>query len=66
MGTGERRHYGETRDERASRRGIHPSCLENRDTPLCGNGSYWAATTRDKSKVDCEACLKRMKHEKTD
>lgn len=52
-------HYGETREEKASRLGTHPSCWEHRDTPLCGNGSYHAATTRNLAKVTCGECLKR-------
>lgn len=54
-------HYAETREEFASRIGKHYSCFENRDRARCGNGSYHAKTTRDKSKVDCPKCLEKMK-----
>lgn len=54
-------HYGLTREEYASKCGKHISCFERREYALCGNGSYHAKTTRDKSKVDCPACLARLK-----
>lgn len=54
-------HYGETREEKAYRLKTHPSCWDHRDTPLCGNGSYHAKTTRNAKQVDCPACLERMK-----
>jgi hypothetical protein len=53
-------HYGLTREEFASQQGKHPSCFENRLRAVCGNGSYHAKCVRDKSKVDCAACLKRI------
>lgn len=53
-------HYAETREQLAARSGRHPSCYENRATPLCGNGSYHAKLSRFASLVDCAECLKRL------
>lgn len=55
-------HYGMTRDELASKRGVHPSTLDNRLTPACGNGSYHALVSRVDSKVDCPACRAAVAH----
>lgn len=54
-------HYGQSRQEYASKIGKHPSCFEERLYPLCGNGSYHAKTTRVKSEVDCPVCLERLR-----
>lgn len=53
-------HYGLTRDELASRRAVHRSTLDNRNTPACGNGSFHAKLTRNKNEVTCDACKARM------
>lgn len=53
-------HYGLTRDELANRRAVHPSTLDNRNTPACGNGSYHAKLTRNKNEVTCDACKARI------
>lgn len=55
-------HWGETPQERAARRQIHVSCLENRDFAICGNGNYHALLTRNKAIVNCEACLKKLEN----
>lgn len=54
-------HYGLTREEFASKLGKHPSCFDDRLRPTCSNGSFHAAVTRDKEKVTCPECLKRIK-----
>lgn len=53
-------HYGETREEFASRVGKHPSCFEDIPRAFCGNGSYHAKTTRDVAKVTCISCLNKI------
>lgn len=53
-------HYGLNREELASARGVHPSTLDNRLTPACGDGSYHALVSRIDSKVDCPACRERV------
>lgn len=55
-------HYGLNRDELASRRGVHPSTLDNRLSPACGNGSYHALVSRVDSKIDCPACRAAVAH----
>lgn len=49
-------HYGLARFEQASKAGNHPSCWEDRLYALCGNGDYYATTTREFSEVTCAAC----------
>jgi hypothetical protein len=53
-------HYGLTRDELARRRGVHPSILDDRTTPICGNGSFHAKCTKDAAAVTCPACIALM------
>lgn len=53
-------HYGQTRDEFASRVGKHRSCFEDRLRPLCDNGSYHAACTRVMKKVTCPVCRDKL------
>jgi hypothetical protein len=55
-------HYGLNREELASRRGVHPSTLDARLTPACGNGSYHALVSRIDSKVDCPKCRAAVAH----
>jgi hypothetical protein len=55
-------HYGLTRDELASARGVHPSTLDNRLTPACGNGSFHARVSRLDSAVDCPICRAKVAH----
>ncbi len=54
-------HYGMTREEYAAKAGKHYSCFDNRERPLCANGSYHAKTTRVIAKVDCPVCLAKLK-----
>lgn len=55
-------HYEMTYDEvRASGRFTDRQDHANRPNPICRNGSFHAQTTRDKSDVDCPACLEAMK-----
>lgn len=53
-------HYGLTREEHASKLGIHQSCFENRMYALCANGSYHAKCTKVKAHVTCPACLAKL------
>ena len=51
-------HYGLTQDE------MRAKCQSTGDfggpRPLCGNGSFHCATTRDKAKVTCEPCRQKL------
>lgn len=49
-------HYGLTREELAAARAVHPSTLDARLTPVCGNGNYHALVSRLDSRVDCPIC----------
>jgi hypothetical protein len=62
MSKNELTHYGLNREELASRRGVHPSTLDKRLTPACGNGSFHALVSRVDSKVDCPACRAAVAH----
>lgn len=50
-------HYALTREQEAKKQGRHPSCIDNRTYPLCGNGSYHAKRTVLVNQVTCLACI---------
>lgn len=56
----ERTHYGLTREEFAAKNSKHPSCYDSRLRPLCGNGSFHAKLTRNKTDVSCPVCKFRL------
>ena len=51
-------HYGMTQDEMRAKTKSN-GCFEG-PMPLCGNGSFHCTVTRDKAKVTCEPCRKKL------